>query len=71
MRMLQWLLVEPCRSVLLARQWGPRTVPDVENVDGRMAFIRTPDLISIELIQKGEPKAPAEPWASAANIGVW
>jgi lactoylglutathione lyase len=36
-----------------------------------MAFIRTPDLISIELIQKGEPKAPAEPWASAANIGVW
>ena len=39
--------------------------------DGHMAFIRTPDNISIELIQKGEPKAPAEPWASAANIGVW
>src|SRR4029077_19471172 len=39
--------------------------------DGHMAFIRTPDAISIELIQKGEPKAPAEPWASAANIGVW
>ncbi len=35
--------------------------------DGHMAFIRTPDNISIELIQKGEPKAPAEPWASAAN----
>ena len=39
--------------------------------DGHMAFIRTPDNISIELIQKGESKAPAEPWASAANIGVW
>src|SRR6202789_2102734 len=39
--------------------------------DGHMAFIRTPDNISIELIQKGEPKAPAEPWKSAANIGVW
>ena len=39
--------------------------------DGHMAFIRTPDSISIELIQKGESKAPAEPWASAANIGVW
>ena len=39
--------------------------------DGHMAFIRTPDNISIELIQKGEPKAPAEPWASASNIGVW
>ena len=39
--------------------------------DGHMAFIRTPDNISIELIQKGEKKAPAEPWASAENIGVW
>ncbi len=39
--------------------------------DGHMAFIRTPDNISIELIQKGETKAPAEPWASMANTGVW
>jgi len=39
--------------------------------DGHMAFIRTPDLISIELIQKGESKAPAEPWASMPNTGVW
>lgn len=39
--------------------------------DGRMAFIRSPDLISIELLQKGEAKAPAEPWASMANTGVW
>jgi lactoylglutathione lyase len=39
--------------------------------DGHMAFVRTPDAISIELLQKGEPLKPAEPWASAANIGVW
>jgi lactoylglutathione lyase len=36
-----------------------------------MAFIRSPDGISIELLQKGEPKAPAEPWASMQNTGVW
>ncbi len=39
--------------------------------DGRMAFIRSPDNISIELLQKGEAKAPAEPWKSMANTGVW
>ena len=39
--------------------------------DGHMAFIRTPDAISIELIQKGEAKAPAEPWLSMPNTGVW
>jgi lactoylglutathione lyase len=39
--------------------------------DGRMAFIRSPDNISIELLQKGEAKPPAEPWKSAPNIGVW
>jgi lactoylglutathione lyase len=39
--------------------------------DGYMAFIRSPDGISIELLQKGEPKAPAEPWASMANTGTW
>ena len=39
--------------------------------DGRMAFIRTPDRISIELLQKGGAKAPAEPWASMANTGEW
>jgi lactoylglutathione lyase len=39
--------------------------------DGRMAFIRTPDNISIELLQKGESKPSAEPWASMANTGVW
>jgi len=39
--------------------------------DGHMAFIRTPDLVSIELIQKGGSLAPAEPWASMPNTGVW
>lgn len=39
--------------------------------DGHMAFVRSPDGISIELLQKGEPLAPAEPWASMANTGEW
>jgi len=39
--------------------------------DGRMAFVRSPDLISIELLQKGEALAPAEPWTSMPNIGNW
>ena len=39
--------------------------------DGYMAFIRSPDNISIEILQKGEPKAPAEPWASMQNTGNW
>ena len=39
--------------------------------DGRMAFVRSPDGISIELLQKGEALSPAEPWASASNIGSW
>jgi lactoylglutathione lyase len=39
--------------------------------DGRMAFIRTPDNISIELLQKGAALPPAEPWKSMANTGVW
>ena len=39
--------------------------------DGRMAFIRSPDNISVELLQKGAPLPPVEPWASMANVGVW
>ncbi len=39
--------------------------------DGRMAFVRSPELISIELLQAGAPLAPAEPWLSMPNIGVW
>jgi lactoylglutathione lyase len=39
--------------------------------DGRMAFIKSPDNISIELLQRGESKAPEEPWASMQNTGTW
>jgi lactoylglutathione lyase len=39
--------------------------------DGRMAFVRSPDAISIELLQKGAALPPAEPWASMPNIGDW
>jgi lactoylglutathione lyase len=39
--------------------------------DGRMAFVRSPDNISIELLQKGDAQEPAEPWASMENTGHW
>jgi lactoylglutathione lyase len=39
--------------------------------DGRMAFVRSPDWISIELLQKGHALPPAEPWTSMQNIGNW
>ncbi|WP_134497694.1 VOC family protein [Microvirga pakistanensis] len=39
--------------------------------DGYMAFIKTPDNISIELLQRGEPKPVLEPWASMPNTGTW
>jgi len=39
--------------------------------DGHMAFVRSPDGISIELLQKGEAMSPAEPWLSMPNEGVW
>jgi lactoylglutathione lyase len=39
--------------------------------DGRMAFVRSPDGISIELLQAGKALAPAEPWASMPNVGAW
>jgi lactoylglutathione lyase len=39
--------------------------------DGRMAFVRSPDQISIELLQRGAPLAPAEPWTSMPNTGAW
>lgn len=38
---------------------------------GRMAFVRSPDGISIELLNKGGAQAPAEPWASMPNVGSW
>ena len=39
--------------------------------DGHMAFVRSPDGISIEILQKGESLGPAEPWDSMANTGAW
>lgn len=39
--------------------------------DGRMAFVRSPEGISIELLQQGQAQAPQEPWASMANSGEW
>lgn len=39
--------------------------------DGRMAFVRSPDGISIELLQEGDPLAAAEPWSSMENTGAW
>ena len=39
--------------------------------DGRMAFVRSPDGISVELLQASHALAPAEPWASMPNVGTW
>lgn len=39
--------------------------------DGRMAFVRSPDNVSVELLQEGAALAPAEPWASMGNTGHW
>lgn len=39
--------------------------------DGHMAFVRSPDGISVELLQRGDALAPAEPWASMSNTGSW
>ena len=68
-------------SVISPMTWTTSTTParlDARGVtinrpprDGRMAFIRTPDGISLELLQAGEALAPAEPWTSMANTGSW
>ena len=39
--------------------------------DGKMAFIKSPENISIELLQKGDPLTPEEPWINMQNIGTW
>lgn len=39
--------------------------------DGRMAFVRSPDLVSVELLQRGDALAPSEPWSSMKNVGEW
>ena len=56
-------LCEHLRSMGVAILRPPR--------DGHMAFVRSPDHISIELLQKGEPLPPAEPWSSMENTGTW
>jgi len=39
--------------------------------DGRMAFVRSPDMVSVELLQAGDALAPAEPWTTMPNVGEW
>ena len=39
--------------------------------DGYMAFVKSPDNVSIELLQKGSPLEPEEPWVSMENVGEW
>jgi lactoylglutathione lyase len=59
-------IYETCRRLLEAG-----VVVNRPPRDGRMAFVRSTDGISIELLQKGAAQPPAEPWASMANTGVW
>lgn len=59
-------IYETCARI----QAGGVTIPRPPR-DGRMAFVRSPDGISIELLQKGESKPKAEPWASMPNSGSW
>ncbi len=56
---------------LCARLMGAGITINRPPRDGHMAFIRTPDNISIELLQAGDRLAPAEPWASMPNTGSW
>jgi lactoylglutathione lyase len=51
-----------------AKDWAPTLEPPKE---GRMAFVRSPDGVSIELLQKGGALEKAEPWVSMGNTGVW
>ena len=39
--------------------------------DGKMMFVKSPDGISVEILQKGTPLEPKEPWASMQNVGTW
>ena len=59
-------IYETCRKLMAAGVTITRPPRD-----GNMAFVRSPDNISIELLQRGEAKAPAELWASMPNTGVW
>jgi lactoylglutathione lyase len=57
--------------VLCARLHAAGVVIHRPPRDGHMAFVRSPDLISIELLQKGDALAPSEPWLSMPNSGTW
>ena len=59
-------IYEPCRELMEAGVTINRPPRD-----GNMAFVRSPDNISIEILQKGEPKPVQEPWASMPNTGTW
>ncbi len=54
-----------------ARLWAGGVTINRPPRDGRMAFVRTPDGISVELLQAGAGLPPAEPWASMPNTGAW
>ena len=54
----------------LTYNWDPETYTGGRNF-GHMAFVRSPDGVSVELLQDGEALVPAEPWTSMPNIGAW
>lgn len=56
---------------LCARLQGHGVIINRPPRDGHMAFVRSPDRISVELLQKGSPLPPQEPWVSMANTGEW
>ena len=65
-------------QVELTHNWDPEELGEGRNfghlayeVDDRMAFVRSPDNVSVELLQKGAPLAAQEPWASMPNVGHW
>ena len=63
-------LVDDIYATCLALKEGGVTINRPPR-DGHIAFVRSPDSISIELLQKGEALPPAEPWVSMANVGEW
>ena len=63
-------LVDDIYATCAALQAGGVTINRPPR-DGHMAFVKSPDGISIELLQKGDRLAPAEPWASMSNTGSW
>jgi lactoylglutathione lyase len=58
-------------EIELTHNWNQEEAYSVGRNFGHMAFVRSPDLISIELLQKGAALPPQEPWLSAKNIGEW